>query len=345
MPFSFMRRLLILLWIILFYSACDTYKCATPYLSPEEKNIDYSNLENWASHPLKKSLSDLIPKDQLPADKKLPVDIFFLYPTTFTRLRASEPWNASLTDSKLKEKTDKSTIQFQASVFNTVGDIYAPYYRQAHLRAYYSKDKESAQKALDLAYEDVKNAFQYYLDHYNKGRPFIIASHSQGTTHARRLIKEFIDGKTLQHQLIVAYIVGLPVFKNEFNTIKPCENPDETGCFCSWRTFKDGTLPHIKEQKDLIAVTNPISWTTGLGKTPASMHKGSVLTDFNVTSRKSQTAQIAEGVLWTNKPVFKGSFLYFAHNFHIGDYNLFYLDIKQNARLRAVEFLDHQQHH
>ncbi len=345
MQFSFMIRLVIFLSVLMLAPACATYKANTPFITPDEKSVDYSNLENWASHPGKRSLSDLIPKDQLPALKKLPVDIFFLYPTTLTRLNASEPWNASITDKKLNAKTDQSTIQYQASVFNTVGDIYAPYYRQAHLRAYYSKDKESSKKALDFAYQDVKEAFQYYLDHYNKGRPFIIASHSQGTTHARRLIKEMIDGKPIQHQLIAAYIVGIAVFKNEFMTIKPCENPDETGCFCSWRTFKDGTQPKIKDVNNIVAVTNPISWTTGLAKVPASMHKGSILTDFNKTQAHTQTAQIAHGVLWTNKPKFKGSFLYLAHNYHIGDYNLFYLDIKENARLRALEYLDHQQKH
>jgi len=338
-----MIRLVIVSCILFLTQGCATYKCNTPFICPDVKTIDYSNLDNWASHPGKKSNSDYVPNDQQPSPEKLPVDIFFIYPTTFTKLDASQPWNASISDKELNAKTQQSTLQFQASVFNTVGKIYAPYYRQAHLRAYYSTDKESCKQALDFAYKDVKDAFQYYLDHYNKGRPFIIASHSQGTTHARRLIKEFLDGKPLQHQLIAAYIVGLPIFKNEFNTIKLCENPDETGCFCTWRTYKEGTQPKIKDVNNIVAVTNPLSWTTGLAKVPASMQKGSILTDFNKTQRHSQSAQIAKGVLWTNKPKFKGSFLYLAHNYHIGDYNLFYLDIKENARLRALEYLEHQQ--
>jgi hypothetical protein len=44
----------------------------------------------------------------------------------------------------------------------------------------------------------VKTAFLYYLQHYNNGRPIIIASHSQGATHGKRLLKEFFDGKELQ---------------------------------------------------------------------------------------------------------------------------------------------------
>ena len=60
------------------------------------------------------------------------------------------------------------------------------------------KDTSKAGKAFDFAYEDIKKSFEYYLQHYNNGRPIIIASHSQGTTHALRLLKEFFENKPLQ---------------------------------------------------------------------------------------------------------------------------------------------------
>ena len=78
------------------------------------------------------------------------------------------------------------------------------------------KYKEEGLKALDFAYEDIRNAFIYYLKNFNDNKPFIIASHSQGTVHAKRLISEFIDGKELQKKLIAAYLVGIKVKKNEF---------------------------------------------------------------------------------------------------------------------------------
>ena len=60
-------------------------------------------------------------------------------------------------------------------------------------------------------------------------RPIIIASHSQGTTHAARLLKEFFDGKDLQYDLVAAYLVGMPVPKDYFKNIKVCETPTEIG--------------------------------------------------------------------------------------------------------------------
>lgn len=303
--------------------------------------VDYEKSENWAALPTKQDSADLTPKDLATHEKPFDIDVFFLYPTSFTK--ADERWNATIDDAKINEKTDNASIKFQASIFNKTGKVYAPRYRQAHIKAYFSKDHESARQALDFAYQDVRAAFIYYLEHYNNGRPFILASHSQGTTHAQRLIKEFIDKKPLQKQLIAAYLVGLPVLKNSFYTIKPCLTPEETGCFCSWRTYKTGYEPKTNIPFDEIAVINPITWTTGLAPADKSLHKGSVLADFNQLKPKSQTAQIYKGVILTNKPKFRGSFLFTSKNYHVGDYNIFYRDVQENSRLRAKTYLQTQQ--
>ena len=51
------------------------------------------------------------------------------------------------------------------------------------------------QKKIDVAYADVKRAFDYYLENYNNGRPIIIAGHSQGSGHGMRILKEYFDDK------------------------------------------------------------------------------------------------------------------------------------------------------
>ncbi|MBL7832207.1 MAG: DUF3089 domain-containing protein [Saprospiraceae bacterium] len=329
----------LMLSTFIFLTSCSSLKRSIPYVV-DHTQIDYSNSDNWAALPGKKNNSDNIPKDLLRNVEPFDVDIFYLYPTSFTK--RDKRWNAPISDQKINKKTDESALKFQASVFNLVGAVYAPRYRQAHLRAYFTKDKVSAKQAFDLAYSDVKNAFLYYLEHFNHNRPFIIASHSQGTTHAERLIKELVDNTPLQKRLVVTYLVGLPVFKNSFNTIKPCESPEETGCLCSWRTYKVGFEPKIKNVNENIAVVNPISWTTGLGTVDKSLHKGSILLDFNKLKPHSQSAQIYKGVVLTNKPKFLGSIFITSKNYHPGDYNLFYYDIQENARLRTKTFLSNQ---
>ena len=69
----------------------------------------------------------------------------------------------------------------------------------------------------------MKAAFEYYLSNFNNGRPFVIASHSQGSYHAERLIKEYVDGKTLQNKLIAAYLIGRPIPPDAFKNIRATE--------------------------------------------------------------------------------------------------------------------------
>ncbi|HHH50208.1 MAG TPA: DUF3089 domain-containing protein, partial [Saprospiraceae bacterium] len=204
--------------ILLFLFSNCVVKPNTNFSKVDSLNApDYSNLDYWAALPSKKDEADRTPdssmKDQQATAK---VDVFFLHPTTFIKNKKSNLWNASIDDQELNAKTDKSTILNQASIFNGAGRVFAPRYRQAHLAAYYTIDKATAKKALDFAYQDIKAAFEYYLQHYNNGRPIIIASHSQGTTHAGRLISEYFDGKELQKKLVAAYLIGMPVKKDQF---------------------------------------------------------------------------------------------------------------------------------
>lgn len=304
---------------------------------------DYEKHENWAASPFKNDQSDRKP-DDFPTDSTLfnSVDVFFLHPTTYTGNRGQNHWNASLDDQKLNDKTDQSSILYQASLFNSVGRVFAPRYRQAHFHAYFTEDKVSAKKAFDLAYSDIRKSFEYYLQNHNQGRGIIIASHSQGTTHASRLIDEFFEGTSLSDQLIAAYLIGLPVSVNRFESFYPCEKPEEIRCICSWRTWKRGHQPRKKHDHEII-VTNPLSWTTEDTYVPKSMNKGGLITEFENGLLPGLTdAQVQEEVLWATKPKFKGSIFLTFKNYHRGDLNLYYGNIRDNAILRARNYVQHQ---
>ena len=149
----------------------------------------------------------------------------------------------------LSAKTDYSTILYQASVFNRSCRIFAPRYREAHLDAFYTSNAEEADKAFDLAYKDLKAAFEYYLQHYNGGRPIIIAAHSQGSKLALRLLKDFFDEKPLQKQLVVVYLLGWQIPKDYFTTLQMCADSTQTGCLCGWRTLRKGYIPGLYKKR------------------------------------------------------------------------------------------------
>ena len=304
---------------------------------------DYSDLYYWAAHPEKVDNADRVPDSALADNQKESnIDVFFLHPTTHTKGNPNGQWNGSVTDEALREKTNDGTILHQASIFNGAGRVYAPYYRQAHLKAYFTKKKDLAKAAFDFAYEDVKAAFDYYMENENNGRPIIIASHSQGTTHMGRLMQEYFDkDPALRKQLVAAYLIGMPVPKDSFENIPLCESPKQTGCFCSWRTFQEDHLPKKYALGDQIGVTNPLSWTATKEKVSKDKNPGSVLAKYEKGLVPNLVgAEVHNGVLWVEKPKFPGSFLWISKNYHIADLNLFYLSVRENSMSRAQSYLE-----
>lgn len=302
-------------------------------------NPDYSDLNYWAAHPCKWDPSDSIPTSLFNQERDTLADVFFLHPTTYTTGTMSNRQNASIDDKILNAKTDYTTILYQASVFNQHCRVFAPRYRQAHISSFFMKDTNLANESFDIAYNDLKTAFEYYLQHWNQGRPIIIAAHSQGSKHAERLLKEFFDSKNLKEKLIVAYIIGWPVPNNYFSKLNMCNDSLETGCLCSWRTFKKGFTPYyIKSEKGAVLVTNPLTWKTTKEYASEKLHTGSILRDFNKIYVHSTDAQISNGMLWVSRPDFPGSVFYLSRNYHIGDINLFYINLRQNIEQRIRSY-------
>lgn len=341
-----MKQIVVFYFLVVLFSGCSKsyYKYAARYQFPQTVTVpDYSDLNYWAAHPYKKDPSDSVPK---PLRKNFSpdstVDVFFIHPTTYTDNARPFGWNAPLSDAILAAKTDYSTILFQASIFNEAGRVFAPRYRQANLSAYFpvsAPDTAEALKAFELAYHDVKKAFQWYLENYNQGRPVIIAAHSQGTTHGKRLVKEFFDGTALQPQLIAAYLVGIPVEPNWFASIKPCENPKQTGCLLSWRTYKYGYAPvYVQKENYKAIVTNPLTWSNTDTIANRKENEGGVVTAFNSIVKKVAGAKNASGILWTHKPHFFGNLFFRTKNYHVGDFNLYYMSIRNNVKQRITAY-------
>ena len=299
---------------------------------------DYSELNYWAAHPYKKDLADSIPaplKKDYSYDSS--VDVFFLYPTSLTNPDDTR-WNAEINDASINAKTDYSSILYQASAFNEYR-LFAPRYRQAHFRSYFSTDTAAALAAFELAYQDIRNAFKYYLEHFNNGRPIVIASHSQGTTHALRLLKEFFDQSPLREKLVAAYLVGMYIPENYFTNLTICKDPSQINCFCGWRTYRVNYIPPFVQKETIkSSVTNPLTWRDSTDLATAELNKGAILRKFNKVYYNVSDAKINEGIVWTKKPKFPGSFLLRTKNYHIGDINLYYYSVRENVHQRVTAY-------
>ncbi|MEO7992435.1 MAG: DUF3089 domain-containing protein [Chryseolinea sp.] len=304
---------------------------------------DYSDPTLWASLPTKTDAADSVPRNSNIKEMQTTAkaDVFFIYPTIFTEEPTNQyQWNADVRDKDLNQKIQSSTILNQASIFNGSCKIYAPYYRQAHLYSFYTPNRSDGTKALDLAYQDVKAAFEYYLSNFNNGRPFVIASHSQGSYHAERLLKEYVDGKPLQNKFIAAYLIGRPIKPDAFASIHASQKPDEVGVWASWNTFSRNYMPSNYNTYFKGAMcTNPLLWNSSDSFAAKELNQGGVALHFTYAPQLAD-AQIHDGILWTNKPYIKGRLLLRTKVWHRADMNFFYMNIRENVALRIEKYFE-----
>jgi len=261
---------------------------------------NYSSRQSWAAHPEVENKSSFVPlgvEKAKPEDLK--ADVFFIHPTTFF---GNKNWNASLSHPVANTIVDEIIMSGQASVFNSCCRIFAPRYRQATFYSFLEGGK-NGRKALDVAYSDVARAFDFFINNLNDGRPFFIASHSQGTVHAIKLLEDKIDKTELVKRMIAAYTIGFEFpkvkFEEDLKNIKPSQSASDTHCVIAYDTYIDGSKPITvldrtqlpfskkdgtwgwKKRANLATFsTNPISWKSDNEIADASQHLGAVINEY-----------------------------------------------------------------
>ena len=298
-------------------------------------SADYSNLDHWLIAP--EQTNNI--HEPFISDSSLIsyADVFYVYPTVFLDKKNSN-WNISIDDEEQRNRAINVT-KFQASAWSESGRMFVPFYSQAHVRSYTNLES-GGRDALMTAYLDVKNAFQYYLENYNQGRPIILAGHSQGSTHVMLLLKDFFDEKELQKQLVCAYLPGFSVKEDEFKTIPLLTSSNQTGGFVTWNTFK--RRYKTKKYKDWykgMACINPVTWDKSNLAT-RKKHRGFLFSDEKMYEQSFNT-HLVDGAIWITTPkVPFRSLSITLKDYHIGDVNLFWKDIQYNAAERVNAFRD-----
>ena len=319
---------------------------------------DYATHQAWALNPtlqmdkVESQHGQQTESLQLPKGRKrktipqtLPpgvnADVFFIHPTM---LLAGSAWNADIYDDEMNAEVDEWPMRHQASAFAGAGRVFAPRYRQAHVRIFSLGDSLSW-AAAEVAYQDVNAAFKHYLKHWNQGRPIVIAGHSQGAFHGRRLLQEHFDGTSLADQFVAAYLPGMDMVASEFNSIPTCDLPDQTGCLCTWMTYGKGFLPDwlirkmAKPDPEPLLIVHPVTWTKSERINKLESHLGVVRPSFRLSKAGAiETWVTAENVLWMGAPKLLGGRLFQRDNWHSGDINLFWHNIYTNVQERTLKW-------
>lgn len=329
-------------------------KPSTPYdarqLPPPP---DYANASAWLAQPGRAGLERSTPPGMTPVtEADAPADVFFVHPTTF---HGSPVWVAPFDASDEAAPLNGAVLLEQVSVFNGCCRLYAPRYRQATLAGL------NIPAAMDVAYADVATAFSYYIAHLNQGRPFILASHSQGTAHAIRLLQEEILGKPVKERMVAAYLIGgyVPDTFGELG-LPICDAPRQTGCVLSYNTSqvgRSGTRMIIdnksywwrgvlKTSGQARAVcVNPLTWSQQ-GSAPASANGGSLPFPVAPYGHEPKTlpalvshltgAVCHNGLLDVDVPLsapsgFIDHLSLIFGSYHLNDYGFFYDALRRNA--------------
>jgi hypothetical protein len=257
-----------------------------------------------------------------------PADVFFIQPTTFQ----SERWNQDIADAATNAITDETVTRRQLSAFAACCRLYQPRYRQASIRAFAAMQGDGG-KAYALAYEDVRRAFRLFLQETH-GRPFILAGHSQGALHARRLLDEEIAGKPAAARLVAAYVpgLGIPIGALYDAGLTPCTRPRQTGCVLSWNSF----LPSA-DVSAYVARSNA-AYVAARGHGPGEALLCTNPLSFDARKPTVAWAACTGGVLRVTPAPGASLTPLPGGSLHLHDITLFWAELSANAATRVAAF-------
>ena len=299
-----------------------------------QTELNYNEARNWAFRADTDDFHELLPKNFKPRNEEsFNISVFYIHPTS---LFSSENWNADTTHF-YNNRLINLCLENQASIFAGLSDLYAPHYREMHIYSY--TDTINGINAFNFAYNDVLSAFKYFLSSI-KTEKFIIASHSQGTNHAKKLINEYIfPDKILLNRLLLSYLIGMDISTNEMS-IDLCSEPSQLNCFLNWRSFNNFYYPDDWDYGENYVSVNPIDFNIKFSWSSKKHHLGILFPNKKIFFKKSLSVRNESGLVWVKLP--KNIFFkrFQRNSYHNADFNLFWVNIRSNLinRLQGVDW-------
>ena len=321
-----------------------------PALWFSRPGIGISDPARW--QPAYASDRGLLPTPAEPSAE--PFAVFFVHPTSY--LNRSN-WNAPLENGgdPEAERIARIYLRGMASPFNAASEIWAPRYRQATMGAFLTDIPEAGQ-AIDAAYADVRQAYRYFISSVAPGTPIILAGHSQGSLHLKRLLAEEVRGSPAAERLVAAYVIGWPVsLQHDLPEMgfPACAAPQQTGCVISWSSFAEPADPAsvMKAYATSMALdgeqpgnspilcTNPLTGEYG-GSAPASANLGTLVPEDSMEQGELRPGIVParcdkRGLLLIGPPPEMGSYVLPGNNYHVYDLPLFWANTKADVIRRA----------
>lgn len=295
---------------------------------------DYSDAANWAYLETENT------------DKT--ADVFFICPSVYGG--SDDACNMSLSDADTKESF-VGAINMEKGIYDADSRFFAPYYRQIGLNVY-DMPEADREPYLETAYADVRDAFLYYMDNYNEGRPIVLAGFSQGADMCLRLMKDLFDDEALADQLVACYAIGWRITEEdvaEYPQLKMATGESDTGVIVSFNSEAEDITDSlmIPEGTKTYAI-NPLNWKTDSTPADKSLNLGACFTDYSgeITSEipeltgayidETRGALKVPDVSPEDYPA--GLSIFTDGVYHLYDYQFFYRNLQDNVQTRILTF-------
>lgn len=294
--------------------------------------------------------------DAARAGEAPPFAVFFVHPSSYIPLALTEQanWNAAAGD-RVAEDRARLFIKGMASAFNRADEIWAPKYRQAVAGAFLT-DRPEAQRAIDAAYADVREAFRVFLASVPADKPVVLAGHSQGSLHILRLLRDEVARRPLQSRVAAVYAVGWPIsIEHDLPalTLPACAAPAQSRCIVAWSSFAEPADPAMllsrysrtpgfdgqRRGDGPILCVNPLTGTTG-GTAPASANLGTLVPREDFSGGDLVTGAVParcdeQGLLLIGDPPRMGQGVLPGNNYHVYDIPLFWKNLQADVVRRV----------
>lgn len=299
-------------------------------------SLDYSKGANW-----------MFRQDNGDA----PVDVFYLYPTAVSIKCQSD---VSPVDQHMKFAA-LGNFERGPSLFDGTCNIFAPYYRQ--ISAMPIMRAKTLGDFFDVIYHtevrtDAYAALDYYFEHYNNGKPFILASHSQGSATMFIILEEYMKiHPEYYKRMIAGYILGMCVDKDYVKRnphVKFAQGETDTGVIISWNVEgPNATMPNFPVCENAVNCINPLNWKTDDTYAPLEANKGSydLKTHSVIEGVADAQINVDRKVIVTKTVQDKGyvtipkqAVKFGDQSYHFDDWNFFYENIKENMKKRIEAY-------
>ncbi len=280
--------------------------------------------------------------------------VFYIHPTSFWD---NSQWNASL-DDQTSQDFARIMVKGQASAFNRASEIWAPRYRQATFGSFLSGSPEAGQ-AVDAAYADVAQAFDYFIANTDPDMPIVLAGHSQGSLHTLRLLREKVAGTPLAARIAAAYPIGWPISVAHDLPGLPlpaCAAPDQSACLVSWASFADDGDPgmmlaqyaaspgfdgEMRGTSPILCVnplTGSVNGSAGIEANLGTLVPSADLSTGDLVPGAVPARCTAAGLLLIGDPPDMGRFVLPQGNYHVYDIPLFWANLQADVVRRVFSW-------